>query len=224
MPWKNSWFQLAVLVAVISGALLIADFGPYLPEYRLPLTASNGMEMVWVDPMKGWVGKFLVTQDEYEKVAGTNPSNIKGPRYPVDTVTYEEAEAYCEKLTDKDRASGILSAQMKYSLPTNAQYDIFVGDASLDDAVTSLKGRRDEAVVGSKAPNDFGLYDTRGELWEWCEGELSEWFSPTLRGGSFIDSNPAVFILSYRNLGDPNRRIANYGFRCVVAGPSPRRW
>jgi len=128
-------------------------------------TAGNGMEMNWVKPMNGWVGKYLVTNAEYEAVIGSNPSQFKGPRRPVESVNWDDAMDYCQKLTGRDHASGKLTAGYKYSLPTDAQYDIFVGDASLNDAVTSLNmtpRRTEDADVGTKAPNEYGLYDTRG--------------------------------------------------------------
>ena len=174
-----------------SGALLPGlQASSSKPDERRPVihaghnfTAGNGMEMVWVEPMKGWVGKYLVTQQEYEKVIGSNPSFFKGARRPVESVSWEDAVAYCETLTEQDRRSGLLPSNSCYSLPSDAQYDILVGDARLEDAVVSQGDSRSSTEeVGSKGANQYGLYDTRGNVWEW----LQDWYrasmnSPELR-------------------------------------------
>jgi formylglycine-generating enzyme required for sulfatase activity len=137
---------------------------------RNNFSAGNGMVMVWVDPIKGWVGKYLVTQDEYEKIMGTNPSQYKGPRHPVEMVNWYEAVDYCKKLTDQDRASGVLPVGCQYNLPTDAQFDVFVGDAAGVDDATQLQNQQRPnltADVGTGKANQYGLYDTRGLIWQW---------------------------------------------------------
>ena len=201
-----------------------------------PFTAGNGMEMNWVKPMNGWVGKYLVTQAEYQAVMGNNPSYFKGhPRRPVEMVSWNDAMAYCQKLTDLDHASGKLPVGSKYTLPSDAQYDIFVGDASLNDAVTSQgTSRSEDTDVGTKAPNEYGLYDTRGEVWEWCLDwydqsiyEKDSWRGKTtdligekykvLRGGSWDYYNPEDLAVSCRGNGAADfRDYADGGFRVVV--------
>lgn len=196
-------------------------------------TAGNGMEMVWVPPLNGWVGKYLVTQEEYADVMGYNPSKS---RHPAEPITWNEGIAYCKKLTDRDHVSGALDTNYKYNLPTDEQYSLFVGDARLNDAITSLEGNRSSASdVGSKEPNKYGLYDTRGNEWEWCldwyddKIQSKDW-SPSnidggkkykvLRGGSWCDYGPEELNVSYRSVDIPSSRAAGYGFRCVVI-PTP---
>jgi formylglycine-generating enzyme required for sulfatase activity len=150
--------------------------------------------------------------------------------------------AYCQKLTDHDRASGLLPTGCLYSLPSDAQYDIFVGDADLTDSVTSLKMnpiRIENTEVGTKPANEYGLYDTRGEVWEWC----MDWYQSSmngrmirqknawanndgggqkykvLRGGSWIDVDPEYLDVSFRSSADPGIRDFIIGFRCIVVSP-----
>lgn len=202
-------------------------------------SAGNGMEMVWVAPINGWVGKCLVTQEEYQKVMGTNPSYYKGPRHPVEMVNWHEAVDYCKKLTDQDHASGLLPAGCQYNLPTDAQYDIFVGDAGgADDAAELLIQQKPNFIadVGSKRANQFGLFDTRGLFWQWCLDDfsrksmnhgqemaeltkkyyfLSGGSGKVLRGGTLPHCS-YVIPVSFRYSAGPNLHFDIYGFRAVI--------
>jgi serine/threonine-protein kinase len=189
-----------------------------------PMTNSVGMELVWVPGVPGqesgcWVGKHEVTQGEYEKIMGENPSTIKNPRMPVNPVSFNNAKAFCDKLNEKEAAKGV-----RYVLPTEEQWEYLVADADLKDAVTSKgleQARQQPEVVGSTGkPNKFGLYDIRGNVWEWCDGPNSQ---KALRGGAF-DNALAVSLggrlgplnLNYRQSRDPVLPAATAGFRVLV--------
>jgi formylglycine-generating enzyme required for sulfatase activity len=155
----------------------------------------------------------------------------------VDSVSWVEAAAYAQKLTAKDRDAGTLPAGFQYSLPTDAQYDVYVGDASLNDAVTSQEGvRSSTAEVGSKGANNYGLYDTRGDVWQWCQ----EWYRADLNSSEVRDSNSALsddgggqkfkvlrggswgadpsdyLQTSFRSYNEPRIRRDRNGFRLVL--------
>jgi formylglycine-generating enzyme required for sulfatase activity len=70
-----------------------------------------------------WLGKYEVTQDEFWRVMGVNPSRSKGKRLPVETVSWENAVAFFEKLTADERNSGVLPNGWAYRLPTEAQWE-----------------------------------------------------------------------------------------------------
>jgi len=196
------------------------------------------MEMVWVEPMKGWVGKYLVTQGEYQKVIGSNPSFFKGSRHPVEGVSWYDAAAYCQKLTEQDQTRGVLLSFQQYNLPSGRQYNIFVGNASLGDAVTSVgQWQKSTAEVGSRGPNQYGLYDTRGNVWTWCQDWQQSFMNNSdymadpakyeknqtdtkrlrlVRGGCWSNATPVdVDISHYAGMG-PDQRDKYTGFRCVV--------
>ena len=118
------------------------------------------------------IGKYEVSQAEWDKVMGSNPAQLKGDNRPVETVSWEDCQEFCLKL-------GL-------SLPTEAQWEYacragsggpFAGTGRLDDMGwwTENSGRRLHAV-GEKEPNDFGLYDMQGNVWEWCEDVYDEGF------------------------------------------------
>lgn len=198
-------------------------------------SAGNGMEMIWVAPLNGWAGKYLVTQDEYQKVMGTSPSYYKGPRHPVEMVSWNDALAYCKKLTDQDHASNILPSGCQYNLPTDAQFDAFVGDAGgMDDAAQLLNQRKPNLTsdVGTRKANQFGLYDTRGLIWQWCLNDYDRkvnaalpivkkyyWLTgapgKVLRGGTFPHLDEPM-PLAYRCSAKPDFHYCMNGFRVVV--------
>jgi formylglycine-generating enzyme required for sulfatase activity len=192
--------------------------------YDANFTNTIGMEMVWL-PKNGanggyYVGKYEVTQAEYEKVMGKNPSYFKDPRKPVEAVSWDEAMEFCKRLTDIERKAGGLREGWVYTLPTEKQWEYFVGDADLKDAVTSKdRPRKSTERVGSLGKNKFGLYDVRGNVWEWC----AYWYDSSqkyrvLRGASWGDSSPAILAVSFRDDSTPFNRYSNIGFRCVLVG------
>src|SRR5690349_21032757 len=125
-------------------------------------TNDTGMVIVKISPVL-WAGKFEVTQEEYQKIMGTNPSDFKGDRNPVDSVSWNDAVAFCAKLNEAEKKTEMLPEGFVYGLPTQAQWEMLMDGADLNDAVTSEKtSRTDTAPVGSLKPNSLGLFDTRG--------------------------------------------------------------
>ncbi len=138
---------------------------------------SLGREMVWIPHLRGWAGATEVTQAEYEQLGGTNPSYFKAPNHPVDSVTWFEAVKFCESLTANEKALGTVPPGYRYRLPTDEEWSQLVGKQKLDGAISSLFDRqKSTAPVASLAPNEFGLYDVRGNVWEW----VNDWYSQTV--------------------------------------------
>jgi formylglycine-generating enzyme required for sulfatase activity/serine/threonine protein kinase len=126
-----------------------------------------------------YLGTYEVTQTEYERVMGTNPSQFKRmvPPVPVEMVSWGDAQTFCQKLSSlaEERAAGRV-----YRLPTEAEWEYAcrAGSASrfcFGDDSTSL---RDSAwlpgvyatdPVGQRKPNAWGLHDMHGNVWEWCQ-------------------------------------------------------
>jgi formylglycine-generating enzyme required for sulfatase activity len=188
------------------------------------------MEMVWV-PAGYWVGKYEVTQTEYKKVMGSNPSafnvpgKVEGARRPVENVSWDNAMAFCKKLTEIERAAGRLpEGNWQYSLPTEKQWEYFVANADLENAVHSRKSGESTAEVGSKKPNNLGLYDVRGNVSEWCLDPYD--VDPTKRvcrggGGVAGGKYPENIGVGYRHYDLPIMIYTTLGFRCVVVPSSP---
>ena len=150
-----------------------------------------------------YLGMYEVTQAEYQKVMGTNPSDFKGDKvaerhpqtgrvvkkvdsanHPVESVSWEDAVAFCKKLSDlpEEKAAGRV-----YRLPTEAEWEHACRAGSTTSYsfgedrqevreyawINSNSGSRTHPVV-EKKPNAWGLYDMQGNVWEWC----SDWYGP----------------------------------------------
>lgn len=178
-------------------------------------TNDTGMVLVKVSDSQ-WVGAYEVTQEEYQKVAGSNPSAFAGGRNPVDSVSWTDAVAFCAKLTEAEKKEKMLPEGFAYTLPTQAQWEGFAASAELKDAVTSENTRRSStAPVGSLGATSPGLYDIRGNVWEWCLDPQDKPFR-VARGAawnSWIDIN---LRRDFRWYGEPTVRNNATGFRCLL--------
>ena len=187
-----------------------------------------------------YLGLYEVTQAEYERVMGNNPSKFSDdPSRPVEQVTWNEAVEFCRKLGEltKEKAGSAV-----YRLPTEAEWEYscragtttrysFGDDAALLGHHASWKQPRTQRV-GRLQPNAFGLFDMHGNVWEWC----ADWYAadyygksppddPTgphsgsgrvMRGGSWNYDFPGLFRCAFRSNADPNLRYLTRGFRVAM--------
>ena len=171
------------------------------------------IEMVKIPGVTFKIGKYPVTQEQYEAVMGINPSYfINRPQNPVESVSYNDAIAFYQKLRKKTGKN--------YRLPTNSEWEYAcrAGTETLFSFGNDSEHLKDYAwyednsglithPVGQKLPNAWGLYDMHGNVWEWCQ--------KVPRGGGF-DTNSyrcRVAQLSYFYSEESCRR--NIGFRVV---------
>ena len=127
-----------------------------------------------------YLGKYLVTQEQWEAVMGGNPSLSKGPKTPVEMVSWEDCQQFLDKLNAKSAAGG-----GKFQLPSEAQWEYACragsstrycfGDdeAGLDEYAWYDKNSGHKThPVGEKKPNAWGLYDVHGIAEQWC----ADWY------------------------------------------------
>jgi formylglycine-generating enzyme required for sulfatase activity len=143
-----------------------------------------------------YLGRTPVTQEQYEAVTGLNPTDHDVIRdAPVDSVNWDQANEYCQQLTQLDRETGVIPDGWEYRLPTEAEWEY----ASRAGSSESCHGSpRDVAwyhdnanhkphAVGQQTPNPWGFHDLFGNVWEWCQ----DWFhvanpSRSVRGGELF--------------------------------------
>jgi len=171
-----------------------------------------------------WIGQTDVTQEAYQRVKGANPSHFRGPKLPVDSISWNEAKSYCE-------AAGM-------RLPTEAEWEyaaragitaIRYGDI---DQIAWYSGNSGSTTheVSRKEPNAWNLYDMLGNVWQWtadwydagtyARGDNRDPQGPpggqvrVLRGGSF-DNDTRNLRASFRSRVVPGSRDVSIGFRCA---------
>jgi formylglycine-generating enzyme required for sulfatase activity len=131
-----------------------------------------------------YIGKFEVTQAQYESVMGTNPSKFKGNDLPVDSIKWCEAVEFCRKMSE-------LTGR-KYRLPTEAEWEYacrastkttFFWGNDFDDSYCWYRENSGGTShpVGQKKPNAWGLYDMCGNIEEWC----GDWYKESYKSKEY---------------------------------------
>ena len=132
-----------------------------------------------------YIGKYEVTQELWEAVMGSNPSYFKGDNLPVERVSWNDVQEFLRKLN--------AMTGKRYRLPTEAEWEFAArgGNSSRgykysgSNSLGSVAWYRDNSgsrthAVGTKSPNELGIYDMSGNVWEWCQ----DWYSSSYYGSS----------------------------------------
>ena len=181
-----------------------------------------------------YIGKYEVTQDQWQSVMGSNPSSrTKGAKLPVTDVSWNDCQEFIKKLNAKTDGCYILptEAEWEYACRAGTTTAYSFGDSLTNIIVrpsidANINGSTIKEV-GSFKPNAFGLYDMHGNVWEWCEDWKADYpaglvtnpkgpatgDSRVLRGGSF-DFNVSLARSSYRFNSTPSTQLYyGLGFR-----------
>ena len=193
-----------------------------------------------------FIGKYQLTQAQYQAIMGANPSSFKGNNRPVENVSWDDAVAFCKKLNQKTGKNYRLpsEAEWEYACRAGTKTPFFFGDNITTDLVnyngnypykSAAKGkyRQQTTDVGTFPPNPFGLYDMHGNVWEWCEDDWhtnyinapidgSGWNSRSgnrklLRGGSWVNY-PGGCRSAFRVSYSLDTYHNIIGFRVVCSG------
>jgi len=188
-----------------------------------------------------YIGKYEVTQDQYQKITGNNPSRFNGSDRPVEQVSWDDAQSYIQQLNRRGVIHHARDSRIApYRLPTEAEWgyaarsggknETYAGGNNVDAVAWYASNSGNQThPVGQKQANGLGLYDMSGNVWEWCQ----DWYGSyegrsqrnpqgpssgsyrVLRGGSW--SNIAGHArAAIRNRYTPGIRDGYLGFRLVL--------
>jgi formylglycine-generating enzyme required for sulfatase activity len=236
VPGTRVWFSIWLT--------RVRDFAAFVRA-----TGYDASQGVYSLAGKGWVQRG----DSWQ-----NPGFHQGDTHPVCAVSWIDAQAFCDWLTKKERASGRIRSRQSYRLPTDREWMVAVG------LLENVSGRPSKAAdifswgnrwpppagagnyagqeaqdemwpaewppipgyndgfprtspVGAFRPNQFGLFDMSGNVWEWC-GDLYDPKGTTrvVRGAAYRVYLPDLIKLNRRGDGKPDSRYVHRGFRCVL--------
>lgn len=135
------------------------------------------------------IGQTEVTQELWQAVMGNNPSEFSGKNLPVDNVTWNECHSFITRLNKILHDNGQLAKDKSFHLPSEAQWEFaarggnkskgynYAGSNNIN-AVAWTRGNTNRThPVGSKIPNELGLYDMSGNVWEWVEDYYAPYVS-----------------------------------------------
>ena len=182
-----------------------------------------------------YIGKYEVTQALWKAVMGSNPSNWKGDNLPVENVSWNDSQTFLRKLN--------AMTGKNFRLPTEAEWEFaarggnrsrgyqYSGSNVLSDVAwyDDNSGRKTHNV-GTKAPNELGIYDMSGNVWEWCQDWYGDYHgysqtNPTgpssgslrvLRGGCWIIRARFCRVADRSHL-TPDGRLIFLGFRLALS-------
>ncbi len=196
-----------------------------------------------------YIGKYPVSQQLWKGIMGNNPSEYIGERKPVENVSWYDAVEFCNKLSDKEGLEKCYIGSVGnircnwnangYRLPTEAEWEFsargggsselykYSGSNNIDDVCVYLsKNGIGSKEIGTKMPNELGIYDMSGNVWEWCWDLYGEYISKTVsnptgstegthrvyRGGCWY-SYSSHCRCAFRSKNHPMVKNAFIGFR-----------
>ncbi|HOB99388.1 MAG TPA: SUMF1/EgtB/PvdO family nonheme iron enzyme [Verrucomicrobiota bacterium] len=192
-----------------------------------------------------WIGKTEVTQAQWFRIMGDDPSYFKGKELPVESVSWNACADFCRKLTERERQAARLPTGYVYRLPTEAEWEYAARGGNIARNTTlGVSGDPNSTVwnsgdiplstypVGTKDANELGIYDMSGNVWEW----VYDWHQRDYLGSATTDpKGPAYGCFRVRRgggwlndvrtcsaanrfKGGPSNTSSVLGFR-VVLGP-----
>ena len=182
-----------------------------------------------------YIGKYEVTQSLWKAVMGSNPSHFEGDNLPVENVSWNDCQTFLRKLN-------AMTGQ-NFRLPTEAEWEFsarggnlsrgyqYSGSKKIDDVAWYRNNSGSKTHnVGTKAPNELGIYDMSGNVWEWCQDWYGDYHgysqtNPTgpscganrvYRGGSW-GSGAWLCRVAFRDNYTPGSRGNGLGLRLALS-------
>jgi len=228
-PSKINGFE---MVRVKGGTFLMGGLDNVNDGGPIELDAEHGDECPHPVTVKDfYIGKYEVTQAEWKEIMGDNPSYFKdNDKNPIEQVSWEDIQVFISRLN--------AGFSKHFRLPTEEEWEFaargglqsknfrYAGSNNASDvAWWAGNSRLKSHAVGTLKPNELGIYDMSGNIWEWC----SDWKTPypcnpkgksfankskILRGGTFFNDSSSVRVRD-RNGRGAALRLNTLGFRLV---------
>lgn len=215
-----------------------AKFAAEQPWYRIALDAEKPAHPVTLTK-PFYLGKFAVTQEQYQQITDMNPSWFKTNKdNPVERVSWNDVQDFCKTLAARTKQSVRLptQAEFEYSCRAGTTSTFYSGETIKElDRVAwyDSNSNRTTHPVGQKAPNTFGLYDMHGNVEQWCQDWYAEKYyaeapiedpvgppqgtGRVLRGGSWIGNASNCRAAGYFGLSPSKGNQDSFiGFRVVM--------
>lgn len=191
------------------------------------------------------IGETEVTQELWQAVMGNNPSSSKGNKQPVENISWEDCQKFIQKLNQL--------TELRFRLPTEAEWEYaarggskshgykYSGGNNINDvcsigwkSTVRSNGKRfsypTPCDVKTRQPNELGLYDMSGNVWEWCQDYYGNYSSGSqkdpigttgssfrvFRGGSWLHESKGYCRVSSRYYGSPTLISSGIGFRLAL--------
>ena len=233
---SNTYRQLPPAIQQLVANMVYVEGGTFI----MGATAEDGSRD-WYDEKPAhqvtlngfYIGKYEVTQAEWQAVMGTNPSKYKGDNLPVESVNWYDCQEFIRKLNELTGKN--------FRLPTEAEWeyaarggkrsygDKYAGGSDIDNVAWYGGNTSSLHPVGQKRANELGLYDMSGNVSEWCFDWFGKYSSsaqtnPTgpssgtyriMRGGYYYgDANRCLSL--YRSNIPPDHKTQFYGLRLAL--------
>lgn len=229
MPQKNNWGKNEADSITLQGKidleLVLIPEGTFVmgsPAKEEGRDNDESLHRVTIS-LPFFMGKYPVTQEQYQAVMGENPSAQKNSKFPVTNISWQNAVEFCRRINESDGFTEI-GRKFKVELPTKAQWEY----ACRADAIIPFNNSKDMLSangkctnldqlgwyagnsdrkphpVGSKKPNPWGLYDMHGSVYEWC------------RDACYVGNNGMILTATYQgNQIDP---LSSTGDKHILRG------
>ena len=183
-----------------------------------------------------YMGKFPVTQEQWQQITGQNPSQFKGRDNPVEKISWNDAQAFCKTLSRKTNQVRLpTEAEWEFACRAGTKTAYYSGntEADLNRVAWYDANSKSTHPVGQKVSNTFGLFDMHGNVWQWCQDCFEDYTHSLaenpqggargpyrlLRGGCW-DYDPLYCESAHRHAGPPDCAGYGLGFRVVLVPPS----
>jgi len=207
-----------------------------IPEGEITLR-DDRLKEKWTEKIQPFLlSKYLISQEMYKTITNKTPSEFKGSKRPVESVSWRDCVEFCNLLSERfglisyyniDETDAGIESNGKangFRLPTEAEWEFACKAGSKQirygeiDLIAWYRGNSNAETheIGTKQPNEFGLYDMLGNVWEWCSNIYDETIYGSyriFRGGGWNDEERGCLATNRRRSHPTAFKIDDLGFR-----------